>query len=144
MLLGSQLTRGQQPQAPASQFAGCYQVTATRWNPPLEDRPTWPPRRIKLATNAPFSSANVFAVASLDSEGNPHDNDFSNWEPISDGIKLLLSGGRGGMRGTLHVNKHGDLEGKIKQFCDFRCDFKRETVRLELHRVDCESPAASH
>jgi hypothetical protein len=134
VLLVIAFTNAQALDHDASHFAGCYEVKSLTWSPLANDIKVIP-TRVKLL-NTPRGDG-VFEMRSFGDNSNRNEN-FWWWRPESTGrVKVDWSSGLGGIRGTLKRSKNGDLKGKIKEWCDSRCGWKRRTGDLLLHPIVC-------
>jgi hypothetical protein len=48
-----------------------------------------------------------------------------------------LGGFRGGFRGTLKQSQPGEFVGKVKEWCDSRCEWKRQVATIRIQKIDC-------
>jgi hypothetical protein len=84
------------------------------------------------------SQGNGFAMRSFGPQTKDRWENLWAWKPQgTDKVKVIWSGGLGGFRGTLKKSKNGDLAGKIKEWCDSRCGWKKRTGQLHLKRISC-------
>lgn len=119
-------------------LAGCYEVRVLQWSPPLEDEPHFPPSRLQLTAIPLEGDQTAFRVQSLPVA--PSGSTFEQqWFWVPEGRRLTLSFGfgLGGMRGAFKASSNADLSGKLKQWCDKRCDFKKTEITMSLRRIDC-------
>jgi hypothetical protein len=126
--------------SPRLPLAGCYEVISYRPSPAIEDTYRALLTKFEL-TNKPYDNTGnprFFHMRKLDRESNSWEA-LWNWEPTRDGhaARLNLSLGLGGYRGVLKQYSGGKLIGKIKQYCDSRCQWKRESIHISARRVDC-------
>jgi hypothetical protein len=120
-------------------FAGCYEVKILRWSPPLEDTPTKNliPSVLQLSTIRSEPDHDVFDLHSV--PVNPHalPERFWFWTSEGSSVRVSFGTGMGGLRGILKTSSNGELSGKLKQWCDKRCEWKKTEVRMSLRRIDC-------
>ena len=119
-------------------FAGCYEVRVLKWSPPSEDEPQFPPSHLQLTAIRLERDQNAFRVQSFPVA--PSGSTFEQqWFWIPEGRRLTLSFGfgLGGMHGSFKPSSNADLFGKLKQWCDKRCDFKKTEITMRLRRIDC-------
>jgi hypothetical protein len=115
-------------------FAGCYEVTSLYWKPSGEEIGLIP-KRFQLLTTRPEGIA-WFDIRDLESE--KARIGASGWRPKgSRKIEIDWSTGLGGFRGKLDRSANGDLKGKLKEWCDYRCEGGRITGRLQIHPIAC-------
>ena len=122
-------------------LAGCYEIKTSKWKPPLEDDPHLMliPSRVRLSTQSE-PNQNVFKVESIpiNPDGAQMDRLWF-WIPEGTGLRLLLGAGSGGFRGRLKRTNDGDFSGKLKQWCNGHCDWKRTEVMVRLSRINCSA-----
>jgi hypothetical protein len=120
------------------ELVGCYQVALLSWTPPDASIDLIPPR-FELLNVPRVPGANYFNIRSLrGAERDPWQNAWA-WRPKSnDKLEINWGAGLGGFRGTLKRSAGGELVGKIKEYCDARCGWKRRTGDLHLQKINCE------
>ena len=121
-------------------LVGCYEVTSLKWTPPAEDPIKSPLERFELSSEPDRSTTGQhgpFRVHSL-TRNDPWER-LWNWRPSADGqnLRINLSHGLGGFRGAFHVDSNGELVGKVKEYCDHRCDWKRQTAHIRARKIPC-------
>ena len=115
-------------------FAGCYEIDSLAWNPP-DAKNGFIPKKFELSIE---SSGNQFAMHGLPSD-DPFRDKLSSWKPKTESkIWVNWSSGYGGFSGTLRKTGN-ELNGKLKESCDFRCEWKKRTGTLQAHRIDCDA-----
>lgn len=122
-------------------FVGCYGITRLSWNPP-DYSTQLIPEKFQL-WNIPLpDSGGLFAMHSLyTGEESKTLENFWTWKPEGKNrLKVTWSTGFGGFRGSLRRQSDGDLVGKIKEWCDYRCDWKTRTGLLRIHPITCPTP----
>jgi len=116
-----------------SHFAGCYEVKSLTWSPTADIKAI--PIRLKLLSSS--RGDGFFQMRSFADSRNNNEN-FWWWRPTGgDKVRVAWSNGLGGIRGTLKRSKNGDLKGKIKEWCDSRCGWKKRTGTIHLERFAC-------
>jgi hypothetical protein len=65
------------------------------------------------------------------------------WEPRGRRVWISWSMGLGGFRGTLKPSRTGELVGKLKEWCDFRCEWKKRTGAIQIRKIDCAELSTS-
>src|SRR6185369_10070139 len=117
---------GQNGSPIAQSLVGCYELRTTKWNPPLEDDPRLSlfPSRLRLAVRSEDSKT-ILAVESVPQIPNRSiDEKLWFWSPEGNGLRLSFGTGLGGYRGRLKRVKDGEYSGRLKQWCDNRCEYK--------------------
>ena len=136
MLVFASFTYGHTPSRAPEQFAGCYEVTSLSWDPP-DNKIKLIPNRFELL-NTPVRN-NEFKIHSL--RAGPYESQFEkrwSWSPKGKNkLKISWSTGLGGFYGTLHKSSNGDLAGTLKEWCDSRCGWKKETGDFHIRRTAC-------
>lgn len=123
-------------------FAGCYEVVSLTWKPP-DDSIRSVPQRFRLIGDKDLANGDrAFEVTHFEnhvrSERNRLEGRWGWWKPRNEKqIHIDFSGGLAGFRGTLKFSKDGDLAGKIREWCDSRCEWKKRTGILRVRRVAC-------
>jgi len=120
-------------------LAGCYEVASLAWDPPNEAIKVIPQRLELQLRNDP--KWKTFAIRSLV----PRERDdfkpetFWSWKPKGDNkIGISFGTGMGGFRGDLGKSKNGDLTGRVTEWCDSRCGYKKTIGTIHLRKVRCE------
>jgi hypothetical protein len=128
---------GQSSSQAPQEFAGCYEVTFLKWSPP-DHSVTLIPKQFELL-NESCGGTSCFRMHSRGTEeAQRHYENLWSWNPKGNSrVKLSLSTGLGGYRGTLKRAGNSDLAGKIKEWCDSRCGWKKRTGTLRIHRIVC-------
>ena len=136
------LALGQDSGKTAGLFAGCYEVTFLSWNPP-DQTIKFIPKNFELSSEVWATGGYVlFRIRTLGPEAGrlPVREALSAWEPRgTNKVWVSWSSGRGGFRGTLRKQSDGDLTGKIKEWCDCFCGWKKRMGDLRVHRITCSS-----
>lgn len=114
---------------------GCYQVVSLDWSPPDETIRLMPNKFQLLGKEAEFHGHAIFGVRSLPIKPNIMDRSWA-WEPRGDQFWISFSTGFGGFRGTLRPSSANEFVGKLKEWCDFRCETKR-VGKIRVRRVAC-------
>ncbi|HTT20634.1 MAG TPA: hypothetical protein VMG82_16915 [Candidatus Sulfotelmatobacter sp.] len=121
------------------QLAGCYEVSSLAWEPPNEAIKVIPQRLELQLQNDP--KWKTFAIRSLvPGEGDDFKPEtFWSWKPKgANKIGISFGTGLGGFRGVLRKSKDGDLIGKLKEWCDSRCGYKKRIGMIQLRKIRCE------
>lgn len=120
------------------ELAGCYHVARVSWSPQPEDLQMIPTgfELLKVA-NAP--GATYFKLRGLGAKAEPNPWELLwSWKPDGkDRLEINLGTGLGGFRGTLKRSGSGELVGKVKEYCDSRCGYKRRIGSLHLQKISC-------
>ena len=133
-LLWTALAHAQRPSASVKQFAGCYEVTSLSWNPP-DNRIKLIPPRFELSMQI-FDDAYHVQPAPRNAPATAYMRLFS-WKPAGHAVKISFNGGLGGWRGKLRQSRSGELAGNLKEWCDYRCGWKKRTGSIHLKRISC-------
>jgi hypothetical protein len=138
LFLFARLAYGQTATRAASPLAGCYEVTSLSWSPP-DNTIKLIPSKFQLLNTSGAKGATFFDIHTADDgAGRDFPDRLSGWKPKgTKKIKIYWSTGFGGFRGTLKKAGKGDLVGKLKEWCDSHCEWKRRTGHLRLHRIPC-------
>lgn len=119
-------------------FSGCYEVQTLTWNPP-DRRIRLIPSRFELSVDRTQPGHKLFKIHDL--PANP-DNSIDAiveksrfWIPERNGV-LLSFGEMGGFRGTLKQS-NGALVGKLKEWCDARCAWKKRAGTIRVRKIEC-------
>ena|SRR5581483_220747 len=119
-------------------LAGCYEVRVLKRTPRMEDETHFPPSRLQL-TEIPLDGDKTgFVVQSIPvaPSGSTYQQQWF-WVPQRGQLRLSLGLGMGGFRGSFGLSTNGDLSGKLKEWCDNRCGFKKTVIAMNLHRIEC-------
>jgi len=122
-------------------FAGCYEVKILKWGPPLEDMPpttSFPPSVLQLSTVSSKPDHDALDLRSV--PVNPEralPERLWFWTPGSSSVRVSFGTGMGGFRGILKASSNAELSGRLKQWCDKRCEWKKTEMRISLRRIDC-------
>jgi hypothetical protein len=119
-------------------FASCYQVAGVSRGLIGEDVGLFP-TRFKLLNVPRAPGATYFNIRILDVKGERNLWEASwSWRPKGkDKLEINWGTGLGGFRGTLKRSASGELVGKMKEYCDSRCEYKRRTGTLHLRKISC-------
>jgi hypothetical protein len=123
-------------------FAGCYEVKSLVWNPPDETIRLIPRQFQLLNKTWDDRSQIVFKMKSLPSSGNLMENLWA-WAPKGNRVWISWSTGFGGFKGTLKPSRPDELVGKLKEWCDSRCGWKKRTGQILALKIDCSEMADS-
>jgi hypothetical protein len=135
VLLAAALSHAQDPGHSSARFAGCYQVTSLTWSPDGSDIRLIP-KEFELLNDSRGNGA--FRMRGLPiAEKNSIERAWW-WMPKSaNKVRIDWSSGLGGIHGTLKRSKTGGLAGKIKEWCDSRCGWKKRTGRIRVEPIAC-------
>lgn len=134
LLTTTDVSFGQSPVRNLDLFEGCYEVASLSWKPPGKEIKLIPKRFQLLRT--PKAGSEFFGIRDLESETGLIR--LSGWKPK--GLKRMeihWNGVLGGFRGTLKKDVTGNLEGKVKEWCDYRCEGGRITGEMQVHPIAC-------
>jgi hypothetical protein len=59
------------------------------------------------------------------------------WQPRGTRLWISWGTGLGGFRGTLKQSQPGEFVGKVKEWCDSRCGWKRQVAKIRIQKTDC-------
>lgn len=129
-------TYGQnRPLAPVP-FAGCYRVVSQTWQPSNEDMKLIPDL-FQLRSESAFEpNRGMFELRSIPASGNRRENLWA-WQPKGNGFWIAFATGFGGFRGTFKRSRTGQFVGKLKEWCDSRCGWKKRVGKIRLQQVSC-------
>src|SRR5947207_15622353 len=127
---------GQTQLSPAVPFAGCYQVTSQKWHPINEDASPIPGRFQLRSAPSDKRSTDIFQMRSIPLTNNLAENAWI-WQPRGNRLWISWGTGLGGFRGTLTQYSTGEFVGKIKEWCDSHCEWKRRVAKIRIQRTDC-------
>lgn len=116
-------------------FAGCYQVMSLVWQPPNEDIKLIP-ERFELRSESVFKGSEVFAVRSVPASGNLGER-LWRWKPKGSGLWISWGTSFGGFRGNFKRSRAGEFVGRLKEWCDSRCEWKKRVGIIRLQQLDC-------
>jgi hypothetical protein len=127
---------GQAQTAAGVPFAGCYEIVFQKWHPGNEDASPIPSRFELSNEHADKRSADLFQLRAIP----PGRNDWAKlwlWRPKSDGVWVSWGRGLGGFRGTLKQRRNGEFVGRIKEWCDSRCEPKKQVAEIRVRKTLC-------
>jgi len=134
MILPAALVHAQGAPDSSPRFAGCYQVTSLTWTPDGSDIHLIP-KEFELSNDSRGNG--TFHLKSLGGETTRSEY-FWWWEATgANKVRVAWGTGLGGIRGTLKRSSNGDLHGKIKEWCDSRCGWKRRTGQIRVQPIAC-------
>src|SRR5215470_17349817 len=117
-------------------FAGCYRVVSQTCRPTSEDIKLIPDR-FQLQSKSAFDpSRGIFAVRSVPASDNLNENLWI-WQPKGNSFWISWGTGFGGIRGTFKRSSNGEFMGKVSEWCDYRCDWKRRTGTIRIQQIAC-------
>jgi len=117
-------------------FAGCYEIVSQKWHPGNEDASPIPKRFELRSEQADKRSSDRFQMRTIP----PGRDDWDSlwvWRPTSDGVWVSWGSGLGGFRGTLKDYGDGELVGQIKEWCDSRCEWKKQVAKIRIRKTQC-------
>jgi hypothetical protein len=123
-------------------LVGCYEVTSLRWTPVADSKIKLIPNKFQLTDKfTGLGTKRFFDMHSLESDPIPQERLWS-WSLAEETIRgkrvrLDFSTGFGGIKGIVRRARDGSLRGNIKEYCDSRCGWKRETGHLRARRIPC-------
>ena len=118
-------------------FAGCYRVVSQTWQPPNKDLKMIPDRFQLLSESTFEPSRRMFAVRSIPASGNVMEENMWVWQPRGSKLWISWGTGLGGVRGSFKRSRTGEFVGKLKEWCDSRCGWKRRVGTIRIQQVDC-------
>ena len=128
--------RGQARPSADVPFAGCYRIVSQRWRPMNEDASPIPGRFQLLSEATAEPNKGIFAMRSIPASNNVMEKQWV-WQPKGDRLWMSWGRGLGGFRGTLKQSGGGEFVGKIKEWCDSRCEWKRSIATIRIQKIDC-------
>jgi hypothetical protein len=106
------------------------------WSPPHETIRLIP-NRFQLLYETAQPGPGIFSIRPApSSRSNLIVNPWA-WEPKGNQIWISFSTGLGGFRGTLKPSNAGELVGKLKEWCDYRCEWKKRVGKIRVRKIDC-------
>lgn len=116
--------------------AGCYDVVSLDWSPP-DETIRLIPKRFELLNEPVGYGLSIFRVRSLPgSLGNPVEG-MGKWIPEGNNFWFSWGMGLGGFRGTLKPTSADEFTGKLKEWCDFHCGWKKRIGKMRIRRTEC-------
>lgn len=122
------------------QFAGCYQIISEKWHPMNEDASPIPSRFQLRMVPTDKRSKTIFQMRRIPAGDSPLENLWI-WQAKGDRLWLSWGTGFGGFRGTLHRSGSAEFVGKIKEWCDSHCEWKRRVGTIRIQKTDCRTDA---
>jgi len=119
-------------------FAGCYQIVSQVWHPMNEDMVPIPSRFELGRELAPPPHSGFYEMRSVPASGHPSEKLWM-WQP--EGNQLWISWGTdlGGFHGTLKQSASGEFVGKVKEYCNSRCEWKKSVAKITIRQTDCSA-----
>ena len=114
-------------------FAGCYEVISLTWSPPDETIKLIP-KRFRLLNEAVQPGRSIFKVRAVPSSLSAR---IEIWRPKGNQFWISWGTGFGGFHGTLTQSNTGEFVGKLKEWCDARCGWKRRVGKMRVRKIDC-------
>src|SRR5262249_33708559 len=115
---------------------GCYEIIIQKWHPTNEDASPIPGRFQLLREPVDARSNAILQMRSLSANQDPIERIWF-WRPEDHRIFLSWGTGLGGFRGTLVQDHDGEFVGKVKEWCDSRCGWKRRTAEIRIRKTNC-------
>jgi len=119
-------------------LVGCYEVVSLDWSPP-DVTIRLIPMRFQLL-NEPIKYGTKiwgFEVKSFPvSLGNMIEGSWQ-WKPRGNRVWISWGTGFGGFRGTLKPSSTGEFVGKLKEWCDHRCGWKKRVGTIRVRKIQC-------
>jgi hypothetical protein len=119
-------------------LAGCYEVRELNWNPP-DNHIKLIPSRFRLTTNRTQPGHDVFFVESVPASDPLLERSWF-WIPEDNELRISFGAMLGGFRGNLKRSGTDSLEGKLKEWCDNRCEWKKRVGTMRAHKIQCSIP----
>ena len=129
-------TQGQSQASAQVPFAGCYRIVSQRWHPMNEDAVPIPDRFQLRSEAAAEPSSGIFAMRSVPANGNAMEKLWV-WQPRGSRLWISWGTGFGGFRGTLKQSQPGEFVGKVEEWCDSHCEWKRRAATIRIQKTDC-------
>ena len=127
---------GQSGSSAQVQFAGCYQITSQKRHPLNEDDVPIPGSFQLRSEPVDNRSTDILQMRSIPARNNSFENLWV-WRPKGNSLWLSWGTGLGGFRGTLKQSRTGDFAGKVKEWCDSRCGWKRRVATIRIQKTPC-------
>jgi|SRR6185312_4798547 hypothetical protein len=129
-------SHGQTQTSSAVKFAGCYEIVSQKWNPGNEDASPIPSRFDLRNEQDDKRNTEFFQMRGIPAGRNDWERLWL-WRPTSDGVWLSWGRGLGGFRGTLTQERNGEFVGKIKEWCDSHCEWKKQKAKIHIRKIQC-------
>ena len=120
--------------------SGCYQIVSQSWHPTNEDAVPIPSRFELRRESAPQPYAGFYEMRSDPPTG---DSTEKRWIWQSKGQQLWLEWGTelGGFRGVLKPSASGEFAGKVTEYCNSQCEWKKRVAKITIKQIDCTAAA---
>jgi hypothetical protein len=119
-------------------FAGCYQITSEKWHPMNEDASPIPSRFQLRSEPADKRSTTILQMRRIPA-GNSQIEKLWIWQAKGDRLWLSWGTGFGGFRGTLNQSGSGEFVGKVKEWCDSHCEWKKRVGTIRIQKTECQN-----
>lgn len=126
---------GQERPAARVPFAGCYRVISLEWQLPNKDIKMIP-ERFELRSESAVEGSEIFAVRSLPASDNLRER-LWRWQPKGSRLWISWGTGFGGFSGNFKQSGTGEFVGKLKEWCDYRCGWKKRVGIIRIQQIDC-------
>jgi len=125
--------------APADvRFAGCYQITSEKWHPINEDASPMPSRFLLRSEPADKRSTTILQMQRIPASNSPMEKLWI-WQAKGDRLWLSWGTGLGGFSGTLNQSASGEFVGKVKEWCDKHCGWKKRVGSIRIEKTECQN-----
>jgi hypothetical protein len=121
-------------------FAGCYRIVSQVWHPTNEDDVPIPIRFELSGEPARPPHSGSYEMRSVPPSNDPTEKRWI-WRPRGDQLWLVWDADLGGFRGTLKQSGAGELAGKVTEYCNTQCEWKRRVAKVTIRQVDCTAAA---
>lgn len=122
--------------SPSAAYAGCYEIVSQKWHPTNEDASPIPARFQLLSEPMDERSDAILQMRSLTTNPDLMEKLWF-WQIKDHGLFLSWGTGLGGFRGMLVQDHENEFVGKVKEWCDSRCGWKRRTATIRIRKSDC-------
>ena len=135
------ITNPGQSQASAQvPMAGCYQIVSQVWHPMNEDAVPIPTRFELSSESAPPPHSGFYEMRDDPPSGYSNEK-RSIWQPKGKQLWLVWATDLGGFRAILKQSRSGEFAGKVTEYCDTQCGWKRRIAKITIRQIDCTAAA---
>jgi hypothetical protein len=117
-------------------FTGCYRIVSQRWHPMDEDAVPIPEGFQLRSEAASEPNAGIFEMRSIPASNNAGDKLWV-WQPRGTRLWISWGTGFGGFREGLKQSQPGEFVGKVNEWCDSRCEWKRRVATVRIRKSEC-------
>jgi hypothetical protein len=96
------------------------------------------PSRFELRSEPDKRSTTILQMRRIPANNSPMENLWI-WQAKGDRLWLSWGTGFGGFRGTLNQSGPGEFVGKVKEWCDSHCEWKRRVRTIRIRKTDCQN-----